>query len=208
MYIPFISRRSETRCQATPTASTGPNIGTYSFRSVHMTLIAQLVRLHALPCYICFYLYGSLEASPFVPPKALLYTLIVIADFMYQLRGSAMILNNILDGEINVSVPQTPNRPIGRGAITPLLGYLWIVYHVLCFIATIMWGRVAGRVPMAESPAYATGSSLPPCTTLHGFHAMCDWAGLGVWPFCWRGGRRPGSFLWSAFVTIVDRKRS
>ena len=139
MYIPFISRRSETRCQATHTASTGPNTSIYSFRLVHMILIAQLVRLHALPCYIYFYLYGSLDASPFVPPKALLYTLIVISDWLYQLCGSAMILNDILDGKIDVTVPQSRNRPIARGAITPLQGYMWIVYHVLCFIATIMW---------------------------------------------------------------------
>ena len=98
-----------------------PNASTNAAYVLHREGAILVVRLHALPCYIHFYLYGSLTPSPFVPPNALLYTLIVIADFMYQLRGSAMILKDILDGEIDVTVPCTRNTCLfakSRGNVT------------------------------------------------------------------------------------------
>ena len=125
-------------------ARTSLNTGNYSFLPVYIIVFAQLIRVPALTYYF-YWLYSPhlhdalnnyLDALPKLPPKALLYSLIVITDYIYQIRGTALILKEILGCDIDATVPRTHAHPI---AITPLQAYLWIVDHVLCFIATVIW---------------------------------------------------------------------
>ena len=137
--------QSKERPRETLQGYINPTTGIYSLLPVPVTPYAQLLRLHNLPGYLFFYypylngaLYGSLTASPPTPPKALLSALTVLAACMFFLRASALILNDILDRKFDAKVPRTRLRPLARGAITPLQGYMWIVVHVLCFIA-VTW---------------------------------------------------------------------
>jgi len=129
---------------------------------------AELLRLHNLPGYLFFYypylngaLYGSLTASPPIPPKALLSALTVLAACMFFLRASALILNDILDREFDAKVTRTRLRPLARGAITPLQGYMWMAVHMLCFIA-VTWAGLPEQCLWLSIPHALLQAAYPP----------------------------------------------
>ena len=64
----------------------------------------------------------------------------ILATCIFFLRASALILNDILDRKFDVKVPRSRLRPLPRGAITPLQACMWMVVHVLCFIAVMLAG--------------------------------------------------------------------
>ena len=145
MSPPSQSSSSKERPRETLPVYSNPTTGIYSLLLVPMIPYGQLIRLHNLPGYLFFYypylngaLYGALTASPPTPPKALSSTLTVLAACMFFLRASALILNDLFDRKFDAKVPRTRLRPLPRGAITPLQACMWMVVHMLCFIA-VMW---------------------------------------------------------------------
>lgn len=168
MSPPFQSSPSKERPRETLPGYTSPTTGVYSLLPVPVIPYAQLLRLHVLPGYLFFYypylngaLYGSLTASPPASPKALLYALTVLAACMFFLRASALILNDVLDRKFDAKVPRTRLRPLARGAITPLQGYMWMVVHVVCFI-TVTWAWLPEQCLRLSVPHALLQAAYPP----------------------------------------------
>lgn len=71
--------------------------------------------------------YAASVAEPIPSPVFVLSTSAIFLAWNVLLRGAACTINDNLDREYDRHVARCRTRPIARGAVTPIKGYVWFV---------------------------------------------------------------------------------
>ncbi|KAL9116384.1 MAG: hypothetical protein Q9187_007092 [Circinaria calcarea] len=82
--------------------------------------------------YVFGALYAACTTEPFIDPKSLLRTIIMLFAAAFMLRSAGCTWNDIIDQDLDRQVTRCRLRPIARGAIRPRDGYLFTAAQ--CFI--------------------------------------------------------------------------
>ncbi|MCJ1263256.1 Para-hydroxybenzoate--polyprenyltransferase, mitochondrial precursor (PHB:polyprenyltransferase) [Lobaria immixta] len=81
--------------------------------------------------------YAASIAEPIPSPAFVLSTSAILLAWNVFLRGAVCTINDNLDREFDRQVARCRTRPIARGAVTPIEGYVWFVIQSLVAAAIV-----------------------------------------------------------------------
>ena len=160
-----------------------PPSGLVSYLPNSLVPFAELMRLHKPSGFYAFYfphLFGTLYAATTLPTPPLLLQLlyfnIYFAIACIFLRGAACTWNDTLDAPFDRQVARCCNRPVARGAVSP------VAAHAFTVLQSIICGLLLWRLPRAcDHPALLLTTT------------------MAIYPFCKRVTNFPQVLLGFSF---------
>lgn len=124
---------------------TPPTEGLLLYLPASWVPFAELIRLHKPAAIINVYfpyLFGSLFAAcladPIPSPYGLSVLNVVLFVISFMLRSVGCTWNDIIDRDLDMHVARCSIRPVARGAISPLMGGVFMIFQYIILFAFVL----------------------------------------------------------------------